>query len=159
MEDAYEGARESWWLHGSREPRSFGNPAAGTGLTYKVPGAVEQELLSISFVYAAAAGGGVRTPFIRFLDWQGVAFCDVAAPFTIAATFTSRVTFAVGINQFGANNAASIGAPIPPMRLGDGLSFIVQALAIQAGDTITQASMFLAQWPLRPEGSQMRHGG
>ena len=62
----------------------------------------------------------------------------------------SRVTFAKNIVQFGANNSPRMGAAIPGMRLGDGLSFELTADAIAAGDQISAVAFFVRQWPIRP---------
>jgi hypothetical protein len=140
-------------LHGSHEPLVLPSPAAGAALTYTIPGSVEQMVLSVSFTLTCAAGGGVRTPHVDFLDYSGQPFASVGAPFTVAATFASRLTFGVGVQQFGAANAARIGAGIPPLRLGDGLQVRLTADGLAAGDTITLARMFVRQWAVRPFGA------
>jgi len=136
----------SWELHGSHEPLGLPSPAAGAPLTYTVSGAVEQLVISASFLYSCSGAAANRIPFIRFLDQSGSAFAEVATPFLLVATNVCRVTFGVGIVQFGANSAARIGAGIPAMRLGDGLQVQLGATAQAAGDTITDARLFVRQW-------------
>jgi hypothetical protein len=149
MEETVEGALEYWMLHGSHEPIRGENPAAGAPFAYTIPGTVEQELLAVSFTYTASAAAATRRPVIRFLDYGGRPFAEIGTPFTITATNVSRVTFGLYVNQFGANNSARMGAAIPPLRLGDGLSFEVTADAIAAADTITAVAFFVRKWPVR----------
>jgi hypothetical protein len=139
-------------LHSTQSPLGLPSLAAGAPLTYTIPGAVEQLVISASFTYTASGAAGNRTPFIRFLDQSGSAFCEVATPFLLIATNVCRVTFGVGIVQFGANSAARIGAGIPAMRLGDGLRVQLGATAQLAADTITGARLFVRQWPVQLGG-------
>jgi hypothetical protein len=87
---------------------------------------------------------------IRFLDYGGTPFAEIGTPFTITANNTSRVTFAQSIVQFGANNSPRMGAAIPPLRMGDGLSFELTADAIDAGDQLSAVAFYVRQWPIRP---------
>lgn len=149
METQLEGALEYWYWHGSHEPIRGQTPAAGAPFTYRIPGTVDQEIVAISFTYTASSGAANRVPLIRFLDQGGTAFCEVGVPFTITASQHSRVTFGQYVNQFGANNSARMGAAIPSLRLGDGLSFQVTADAIAVADQISAVAFFVRQWPLR----------
>lgn len=144
-----QGSRE-WLLHYSHEPVALPDPAAGAALTVTVPGAVEWQVLAASFTYTASGAAANRIPFIRFIDQTGVAVADVGAPFLLVATNVSRITFGVGVQQFGANSAVRIGAGIPALRLGDGMQVQLGATAIAAGDTITDARLYVKQWRVRP---------
>lgn len=144
-----EAAVEYWYLHQSHEPVRGASPAAGSPFTQVVPGSVEWELMSVTFTFTAAVAVATRIPRIAFLDYGGESFCTVGMPFGITASNVSSVTFAQEIAQFGAANSAHMGAPIPPLRLGDGLSFQVTADAIAAADTITKVAFFVKQWPVR----------
>jgi hypothetical protein len=136
-------------LHGSHKAVTLPSPAAGAALTYTVPGSVQWEILSLSFTYTASGNAASRVPFVRFLDQSGTAFCDVATPYKLVASDVSRVTFGVGVVQFGADSAARIGAGIPAMRLEDGLRVQVSATLIDGSDTITLARLFVRQWDVR----------
>lgn len=143
------GPLEDWYLHGSRVPVTLSSPAAGQPLTVPVPASVEWEVLSLSFTYTASAAAANRVPFVQFLDQSNVPFCEVATPFLLVANNVARVTFGVGIVQFGANSAVRLGAGIPAMRLGDGLRISVGATAMGVADTITSARLFVAQYDVR----------
>ena len=69
-----------WTLHAAYEPILLGQPAAGSALTYTVPGTIEIEVLSASFTYTASANVATRIPFLAFLDQSGVAVGSFAAP-------------------------------------------------------------------------------
>jgi hypothetical protein len=75
--------------------------------------------------------------------------CEVGTPFKLVATNGSRVTFAVGIVQFGADSAIRMGAGIPCLRLGDGMNISITATGIAATDTITNARLFVRQFRVR----------
>jgi hypothetical protein len=146
-----KGALEQWYWHGSNEPIRGQSPAPGAPFLYTVPGTVNQEIVAVSFTYTASAAAANRRPVIRFLDYGGEAFAEIGTPFTITATNVSRVTFAKNIVQFGANNSPRMGAAIPGMRLGDGLSFELTADAIAGADQISAVAFFVRQWPIRLE--------
>ncbi len=150
METAERDALAYWYWHGSNEPIRGESPAAGASFAHTVPGTVEQEVVAVSFLFTASAAAATRRPVIRFLDYGGQSFAEIGTPFTITANNASQVTFAQSIVQLGANNSARMGAAIPPLRLGDGLSFEVTADNIDAGDQISAVAFFVRQWPIRP---------
>jgi hypothetical protein len=133
----------------SHEPITIGAPAVATGFTHVVPGATRQRIVSVSFVLAADANAANRIPRVEFLNAAGAVFFAVAAPFTVTANVTSRLNFGIGIQQFGANAAAQIGAGLPAFKLNAGLAVRVAVAAIQAGDQISGASLFVDQWAVR----------
>jgi hypothetical protein len=130
--------------------RRHRKPAAGLGFTYPNPGTVDQTIVSVSFKLVNAAVAVSRIPTLSFLDQDGTAFAAIAAPFTTGTGVTSRYLFAVGINQFGANNAANIGVPIPPFKLYVGTSLSLAVTAEDAGDQISEIRLTVAKWPVRP---------
>ena len=148
-EERAEGALDYWYWHAANDAVRGQNPAAGAPFTHVVPGTSIQELVSVSFTYTASSGAANRVPLIRFLDAGGEAFAECGAPFTITASQHSRVTFALDIVQFGANNSARMGCAIPPMKLADGLRWQVTADAIAVADQISAVAFFVRQWPIR----------
>ena len=137
--------------HWTHEPVALGSPAAGSALTYTVPPANEVLVVAVSFTFTASAQAANRIPFVQFLDQTGTAVAEVATPYKLIATNASRVTFGVGIVQFGADSAVRIGAGIPAIVLSDGMQLSLSATAIDAADTITAARMYVRQW--RQEGT------
>lgn len=140
-----------WRLHGSNRVVSLPSPAAGAALTVTVPGAVQWEVAAVSFLFTASANAATRIPFVTFLDTTGTTFCKVNSAFNVTASNHSQVTFGLELASFGANNALSMGGPIPRMRLADGLQVQVSADAIDAADTITAARLFVCQYEVRPD--------
>lgn len=130
------------WKH---EPVTIASPAVATGFAYRVPGSEAQRVFTVSFVLVTDANVAARIARVEFLNASSDVFAAVASPFTQAASKTTRYTFGVGMQQYGANDAAFIGAPIPDLFLRDGLSLRVAVTAIQAGDQISGISVFVAQ--------------
>lgn len=136
------------WQH---EPVSIGSPAAGQGFTYTLPKTCVAVVRSVSFTLVNAAAAGSRIPRLEFLTNEGAVFASVAAPFTTGNAVTSRFTFAVGIQQFGANDAAAIGAPIPKYVLEDGAAVRVAIAAVNVADQVSGVFAFVDQLPIRPD--------
>lgn len=130
-----------------RRVATVSDPGAGNPFAYKIGGAAEQQLLVVTFVATTSVAVAARVPVVDFLDPSNVIFARVALPFTLTASHSAVVTFAVGLQQFGANNADSMGAGLPPLRLYAGLTVQGGLLAQQAADTIADVRLFLAQWP------------
>jgi hypothetical protein len=103
---------------------------------------------AVSFELVAAAGGAARTPRLSWLADDVVPFAQALAPFTIAATITSRVTFAVDVQQAGANNAASIIAPMPALTLLPGWTLKLDVVNGAAGDAVKNGRVYLQRYRL-----------
>jgi len=148
MLDAIAASHE-WELHGSHEFVTLSSPAAGAALTVTVPGSVQWEILAVSFTYTADANAADRFPSFSILDQSGVGIGPIRTPYKLVATNAARITFGVGLDQFGADSAAQLGCGIPPARIQDGLRIQVTATGIQATDTITAARLYVRQWRVR----------
>ncbi len=140
-----------WRLHGSHRVVALSSPAAGAALTVTVPGSVQWEIISASFLFTASANAATRIPFISFLDTSGTIFCKVNTAFTVTATIAPQVTFGRDLNSFGANNSTSMGAPIPKIRLVDQMQVQLSATLIDVADTITAARLYVVQYDVRPD--------
>jgi uncharacterized membrane protein YjjP (DUF1212 family) len=114
-----------------------------------VPSSTVQRIVSVSFVLVADANAANRIARVEYLNAAGDVFFAVAAPFTVTAAVTSRLSFAIGMPQYGANAAAQIGGPLPDFLLIGGLALRVAVASIQAGDQISGASLFVDQLPIR----------
>jgi hypothetical protein len=107
------------------------------------------EVLSLSFTYTASSNAATRIPFVAFLDTTGVSCGSFGSPFTLVASDVSRVSFGVGVVQYGANSSARMGASIPAMRIGDGMQVQISATLLNVTDQISAARMFVRQWRVR----------
>lgn len=125
-----------WELHGEHEVAMIGATSGTTPAAYTVPGSVQVDVLSVSFLYTASSDAGTRTVRLEFLDGAGNVFAAAASPFTMVASDATTFTFGVGMQQFGANSAKYIGTGIPPIRLCDGYGFRVRCVNSAAADTI-----------------------
>jgi hypothetical protein len=138
------------WEHPGVGLLTVPDPAANAGFTQGMPGTEDTMVVACSFRLVTDSNVANRIVVFQFLDSNGTAIFPVAAPFTQAASKTTDYTFAVGIQQFGANDAANIGAGIPPLKLYVGLSVAVTITAKQAGDQVSRIRLGLSQWPVRP---------
>jgi hypothetical protein len=111
---------------------------------------MDQEIVAVSFQLVTDANVADRIAVFQFLDPDGNSFASVAAGFTQAASLTTVYTFAVGIQEFGANDAANIGVPIPQVKLLSGYGVKVTLTAKQATDQVSAVKLILNQWPVRP---------
>jgi hypothetical protein len=140
-----------WRLHGSHRVVSVPSPAAGAACTVTVPGSVQWEVRAATFLYTASSNVATRVPFVSFLDQGGTIIAKVNTAYNITASNASQVTFGTDLDQFGANNAASMGSSIPDLRLLDGLRIQVSADAIDGSDTITAVRLYVCQYDVRPD--------
>lgn len=151
-----DGAREEELIAalGWEQPRvaviPLGTPAAGAGFSYSPPGTEDTEIVSVFFHMVNAAVDGARLPTLSFVAPGGVTFAKVAAPFSSGNAITSEFLFSTDSQQFGANDAANIGAPIPRYKLVVGSKIVLAVTAKDVGDQITGVCVAVRQWPVRP---------
>lgn len=141
---------EREWQHPRSVVQSVANPAVGLGFTIPTSGAGEQIVQSLSFVLVSNGNAANRIPRVEFLDSNATVVAAIASPFLQTASHTIRYTFAVGIQQFGANDAAFIGAALPPFKLDVSMSVRVAIAAVDAADQVSAVSLVAARWPVRP---------
>jgi hypothetical protein len=135
------------------QPIGLPDPPAGQGFVYKVPGSVMQAPVIVSFHLANAAAAGNRIPAVTYLDGLGVPLGVFAAPFALQTGAAGQFTFGVGMQQFGAVNAAAIGAPLAPAVLKAGMTVTVTVAAMNAADQISGVRVYVQQLDQRPDGS------
>lgn len=128
-------------------------PAAGGGFTYKISIAELVIVRSVAFTLVNAAAVAARLVSLDFLDGTGVVLARASSGFTTATGITTVFTFAAGINVYGANDAAAIGAPIPELVLVAGQSIRVNIGAVNAADQISNARVVVDQYGVVDEGS------
>ena len=138
------------WEHPSSAFHPAPTPAVATGFAYTVPGTVDQLVVAVSFQLVTDGNAADRLVTFQFVDYDGTSYAPVAAPFTQAASLTTLYTFAVGIQQFGADDAAAIGCGIPPVKLPSGCGVKVTLGSVQVGDQVSAVALLLNQWPVRP---------
>jgi len=136
-------------MHAERRVVSVASPPAGAGFTFPVSGAVEVEIQTVSFVLTTSAGVANRNPKLDILDGLGAVVARFVLPLIVTATHVTQVTFAEELTPYGANDSASMGAPIPALRLYSGMSVVGSAVNIAAADHLTGIRLFVKQWPVR----------
>lgn len=127
------------------------SPAAGGGFTYAPPEAVRFKVAAVSFQLVTAVAVATRLVSLDLLDGASNIIGRFSAGFTQSASKTSVYTFAAGINEYGANDAAAIGAPLPDLWLPDGSSIAVNVGAVQAADQVSAVVVTLRQYGIRPD--------
>src|SRR5215208_1385937 len=147
MADLLRDYGERWTF----EPATVGSPAVATGFTRVFPGSVVVVSLRKKFVLVTDGNAANRIVRVEYLNASGDVFAAVAAPALQVASITTRYTFGVGLQTFGAASAAFMGGPLPDFVLMDGLALRVVIAAVQAGDQISGASLFVAQATVRPD--------
>lgn len=123
-------------------------PLAGQFASHEVPGAAAQKVVAVGFTFTASAAVANRNPEVQIVAPDGSVIVDVALPFNVTANGTTFASFAVGLQQFGANAAARMGGPLPDAWLTNGMSIQAGAVAMQAADTVSALRLLVAQWPL-----------
>lgn len=123
----------------------------GQGFTFTPSGAVVTELIAVSFRVVTSAGVANRQVFLEFRDSAGFSFATVAAPFQQTATHTTDYSFTCGGLQYGANDAAHIGGPLPCLSMDNTLQLVAGITAIQAADQISRITLAARLWPIREE--------
>lgn len=128
------------------------NPAVGVGFTYKTSGKYWERIVSVDFKLVADANAANRIVTLAYQDQDSREFARVASPFVQVATITTQYAFAIGLQQFGAASAASIGGPLPSLFLRPGHKLVGSVAAIQATDQLSLITLYIERFPTGPEG-------
>lgn len=121
------------------------SPAAGSGFTVKVAQSEFWKPRSLCFQMVTSSTVASRIVYLDLIDGAGIKIARASAGFTQTASLTTVYTFALGITQYGANAAASIGAPLPDVWLRPGCKLTVGVTAIDTGDAITAVNLTVDQ--------------
>jgi hypothetical protein len=124
---------------------SIGSPAAGAGASYTYSIAEYHMLRSLCFQVVTSAAVANRVVYLDLIDGAGNRISRSSAGFNQTASLTTIYTFAAGIAAYGANAAASIGAPIPEVWLHPGAKFTIGVTAIDTGDQVSAINATYAQ--------------
>lgn len=119
---------------------------------YDIGGTYVERVEAVSFTLHAAAGGTARRALVSFLDQGGAPIAQAVAPFSLAATLTSRITFAVGVQQGGANDLAAIVGEIPALFLQPTYTVRLSILNGAAGDLASRIRILTSRFSTAPQG-------
>jgi hypothetical protein len=136
------------WLDEEARIVALDDALATAGMTYVIPHTVRVRVAAVTFTLTAAAGGGVRRPAVLFVDGTGQTVVAAGSPFTRSAGAASVFSFGVDLEQFGANDAAIIGAGLPRVALPDNVAVVVSVVGAQAADKLSHGRLLLAQSPV-----------
>lgn len=127
-------------------------PGAGLGFTYTVGGKYWERIVSVDFKLVADANAANRIVTLAYQDQDAREFNRTASPFVQVATITTQYAFAIGMMQFGAASAASIGGPLPSLFLRPGHKLVASIAAVQATDQVSLITLYIERFPTGPEG-------
>lgn len=126
--------------------------SAGSFPSVTVPGSQEWRIEGVSFVLDTSGVAGARLVRLEYLNGNYETFFTAAAPFTVAANGLTRFSFGIGMQQFGANNAANIGGPLPNFRLPPGHGVLWNGDNFDVGDQFSGAFLFVRQYVVQDRG-------
>lgn len=133
-----------WRYVGSSVP--LNTPAAGQSAKY-VPSERGREcVVAATFTLTTAVAVADRYARVVYLDRQGRTIYLAQSPFKRQASGTQVASFGLGGDQFGADNAAAVGGPLPELWLSGAEKVQLSLLNIQAADTITHALLWVAEY-------------
>lgn len=141
------------WGDSCGEPVILADPPAGQGFAYAPSGAVYEQIRAVTFKLVDAVAGTTRVPIVSYLDGSGLAFAVAAPSFNLGSGQTSVFSFAVGIQPYGANAAAHIGGPLPPLWLDMRATFDVSVDGIQGADQISDVRLYVVSRPIVADGN------
>lgn len=119
------------------QPVSITSPAAGAGFSYTYSIAEAWQLRSLCFQLVTSSAVASRIVYLDIFEPGGLRIGRFSSGFTQTASLTSIYTFSSDIAAYGANAAASIGAPTPNVWLHPGSKLTVGVTAIDTGDQIS----------------------
>lgn len=134
------------WQHPPTLIVGVTRPAAGGGWTYIAPATAITLVKTVSFTIVTSSQAATRIPVVTVKDGSGNTMATVPSPYTLAASKTSLLTFAVGLYPYGANDGARIGQALPPLYLQGGYQVVVSTDAEDAGDQISGVTLGVEQW-------------
>lgn len=102
--------------------------------------------VSLELVTAVAVAD--RLPRLTWHALEAAPFAQALAPFALQASKTGQVTFAAGVQQAGALNAATIIAPMPELVLLPGWTLTVDVVGGAAGDDVTGVRCYVQRFQL-----------
>lgn len=136
---------------GDCQPVTIPNPAVGGGFTYRLPGSERQRILAVTFQLVASADVANRKPLLAYKDGGAGTFAAVGLPYVQTAGITSVYTFAVGLQQFGADDAANMGGPLPDLPLDVGETLVLTVTNVDDTDAVKSIRLFVEQQHVRDE--------
>lgn len=121
------------------------NPAAGAGFSSTYALSEFWMPRSLCFQLVTSSAVATRIVSLDIIDGAGRKMGRFSSGFTQTASLTTVYTFATDISVYGANAAASIGAPIPELWLHPGCKLQVNIAAVDTGDQVSAINLVVDQ--------------
>lgn len=122
-------------------------PAAGTDFVYRIPGEVYSSIEIVKFTLTTSAAVANRVPGITYQDGDGNDFAQIYSSNTVVASSTITTTLS---DSLCSDNYTASGASkgcIPHVLLPPGFKIRLDVVGIQAGDQISNVSIFVCRYP------------
>lgn len=126
------------------------NFAGNANKDYVIGGTYVERPQAVSF-QLVTVGAGTRFGSVAFLDEGGAVLAQAVQAFSLSAGKTSQLTFAVGLQQGGANDAAGMCCALPAMFLYPTYTVRLSVLGGLAADTASAVRIITDRFSTDPE--------
>ena len=121
------------------------SPAAGAGFTFTPSGRNFNRIRTVCFQVVTSSAVASRIVYLDVIDGGGSRLGRFSSGFTQTASLTTIYTFGLGMNVYGADAAASLGAPLAPLWLELGGRVTVGITAVDSSDQVSDVIVTLDQ--------------
>lgn len=142
------------FAHGRAFPElaALSNPAAGSGLLYRVGGAYWERPLFLTFTLTTSAAAANRAVILELVD-QDLRVVAAVAPAAVQTAALARVySYLHNVNQAAGPLGGVYTAPLPRTFIRPVWALRVRIDAVQAADQITLATLYRERFETGPEG-------
>lgn len=131
------------WGYRPGQPVTIEPPLAGQPVEWPVASGLPILIQAVTFELVTSNHVANRIPFVTFTDPLGAVAAATAAPFSLAASKTSLFSFFNGGAQYGANDAALIGGPLPALSVDVRMTLNIGVTLIDAGDQLQNVRLYV----------------
>lgn len=127
-------------------------PAAGQNVLVKVPGSEMWRVITAQAFLTTDAVVANRAVRLTYTDADGFEYFHAAASGTVAASLTSLTQWSIGASAAAAMGDGSRVQALPNMLLQPSHQININVFALDAGDTITNVSLFVERLRIGGDG-------
>lgn len=122
--------------------------AAGSGVTYRLPGGERTRIGSLAFRVDCAGGGPDRQVVAQLFDGTDTPLFSAVAPGLQASGTGVAYSFAPLVPLFGSAALGFMGGPFPGGWLPPNIYVFIGIANIGVGDVITNGRLVVGQYPV-----------
>lgn len=128
------------------------NPGAGNNVLIKVPGSEAWRVITAQCLLTTDAVVNNRAVRLTYTDADGTEFFHGAASGTVAASLTSLTQWFIGSSAAAAMGDGSRVQALPNMFLQPSHQININVFLLDAGDTITNTTLFVERLRIGGDG-------